>query len=241
MPKSKCEKQLETMTEERNHWKRLAQEKADKVSQLERQLERNSIYAHAFTDGFKSIDKEIDRLQRERDITQAESEIRRRIFEQLIPHEIITNDDINPDTVHIGISVLFRYGIDPKDWNGKVFYAEFHGDLDSAIHEVLPPVILAAKRVPLPSDIAGSLDGISEADLLQLLHDLAVYRYGIPEGYNQKRHETFENLAAQMMESGFYTDRNHARTRFNQVIDRTFNNAEKRHKATVKLLNAGDS
>jgi len=64
MTKSKCEKQLERMTQERDHWRSKAEERAGRITDLERQLERAQIYGRSFANG---IDGEIDRLQRERD------------------------------------------------------------------------------------------------------------------------------------------------------------------------------
>lgn len=65
--KSKSEQKLERMTEERDHWKRIATQKDNVIVDLQRQLERVGIYSKGFSAGFFEIDNQIGVIQKERD------------------------------------------------------------------------------------------------------------------------------------------------------------------------------
>lgn len=238
MTKSKCEQELEKMREERDHWRRLAQERKEENSELKRYIERQNIYAKAVRAGLSEVDNEMARIQRERDAALFQIDVMNNFIPENSPIHAILAHDLEPGTIHIGIAYAFRFGSGKDDWEGDVQYSDFYGSYDEALQETLPAILLATKRVPLPSDFAGSLDGISEIDLIQILHKLSIYRYGQSAKYKEKRHEAFDNVCNQMMATGFYADRNDALNRFYKFIDRTFENAEKRHGATGKLLNS---
>lgn len=68
MGKSKCETDLEKMTENRDHWRAKAQERDSKITDLTQQLQRQAMFVKAFSVGtMKSLDEDIKRLQQELD------------------------------------------------------------------------------------------------------------------------------------------------------------------------------
>ena len=68
MMKSDCEKRLERMQTERDHWRNKAREKDATIADLRRQLERAQMWESAFAGGVRAdMDKQIEQLQVERD------------------------------------------------------------------------------------------------------------------------------------------------------------------------------
>ena len=68
MSKSKCETELEAMTEERNHWRELAQARDEENRTLRNQIERQAIISSVFLQGApQRMSEEIAHLQNERD------------------------------------------------------------------------------------------------------------------------------------------------------------------------------
>jgi len=64
----KCEQELKAIRAERDHWKRIAQERGQAIQNLTNRLERAEMYADAFTSGaMPKLDERIERLQTERD------------------------------------------------------------------------------------------------------------------------------------------------------------------------------
>jgi ferric-dicitrate binding protein FerR (iron transport regulator) len=68
MSKSKCERELEEMTKERDHWRKKAHEHAAENAELRRQIERMQIHAGALGAGMVGhYERAIERLQIDRD------------------------------------------------------------------------------------------------------------------------------------------------------------------------------
>lgn len=239
MTKSKCEQELEKMREERDHWRRLAQERKEENSELKRYIERQNIYAQAFKAGLSVVDQELLRIQRERDAALFQINVMNQYVPDNSPVEVILRRDIEPGTIKVGIAVAFRFGPGKDDWEGDVYYSDFHGTYEEAMQQTLPSILLASKQVPLPSDISSPPDGISMLDLMPILDELAAYRYGQPEKYEEKRREAFDKVCNQMLATGLYKDgRSDAMNSFYHFVKRTFEAAEKRYSATQRMLHS---
>lgn len=73
MSKSKQDSELDELRAERDHWRRIAQERGDENAELHRQLERQSVHAGVFgIDAPRRYDEAMQRFQQERDAARTE-------------------------------------------------------------------------------------------------------------------------------------------------------------------------
>ncbi len=128
----------------------------------------------------------------------------------------------------VGIVALFRDDAGPEV-KKFVAYNVYPGTGQEAFDHFALELAYASNRMPSLADVGNQqLDGVSAWDLLEIFRELTPVRYlQDKDTYVTKRLELFDKYWPQMEATGLYTDRNHARTRFSQIVDRTFETAEK--------------
>ena len=248
MSKSKCDIELEKMEAERNYWRDLAKKRGVEIQDLRNRIERQAITTSAITRGaLPELEQSYARLQTERDEWREEAAALRGILTSTTPGWVITQEQIEPGTVEIGIGLILRYGNEPTEWKATSLSKTFYGTYDDAFNEVLPAVVLAAARVPEPSDIMpkGELPGLTKADIQTVLHDLAaVYWRDDEKEYERLRGEAFDNYWPIMKKNErgkeLIPDRNKLHTQFNTAIDGAFRRLRERRGKQHDMLEPGE-
>lgn len=222
----------------------------DKYDAIQDELEKAKItlmFAHGGTqtvvEEAQRQQREIEELKVERDEAIQEASAARKLAFVYFPAEAMFADDLEPGKIRVGMTILFRYGNEIDDYEFLPITSDFHGSLEEAKNEIWPQVILASKGVPLPSDIAGYFNGLTRSEFHGVLHDLAPYWTGdrTDTFYIQMRQECFDRDYDKMAEriraiGEGASDRHNIHINFNNVINRSFEAMDKRHKATNALL-----
>ncbi len=244
MSKSKCDAELEQMTAERDHWRTIAKQRAEDVRRLQNQVDRQSTLSGAvFRGAAAELDQAYAKLQEERDQWRDKAVDLHNVINFTLPGWVIEHQDIESGTVEVGISLILRYGNGASEWKASRLSKVFHGTYEQALNEILPAVVLAAARVPEPSDLMpkGELPGLTKADIYDTLHDLAApYWLDNEREYKRLRNEAFDKHWPRMEQTerskGLIPDRNKLHVQFDRAIDGAFERLRGRRGKTIEML-----
>ncbi len=182
MSKSKCEKQLEKMTTERDHWRGKTDEYKQQVEEMQRQLdardnhlkdlqrkfERMGMFMERMNYGQIKGDEQIEQLQIERDDLKAQViELEKRlnlVKPQILkdsPHDVELHDNVNLVTGAVYVTN------DPKLWTVIKFN---------------DPVVRYGDRKQLEADLTAKfrllmMGAVTEADLRTNFYDKEIKPY----------------------------------------------------------------
>lgn len=221
MTKSKRDKKLESMTAERDHWRKLALEKDEQLQALEQQLIEVKLWnaGGAVREGAAIINHLNQRL---------------RHYEQIIPPVVIErlNDWQNSktDTVEVTHIALLR---DFNTWTVEHVFGdsfEIAGTMEHA-RQVAIGQLIYATGAPVPMEYVKLPHGIDENDAQVIINELAKYRH-VPDQFEQRRLELFsqywEKMKGHYLNEDGTPNRNSARTHFTAFVKRTFDNVDNR-------------
>lgn len=220
--------ELETVQSALNKQRKANQQLQQESASQRRQLEQQAIDLKALANGTVNIYRdEIARLIKERDT------YRDQFLELMhnLPIDVIdaSRRDIPEGYTLIGLTLFGRDSSDPNPdaLHGDVML--WSGNRREAIPEVFKLMYAGLYPTPLPTDVGRqAMDGLTEDDMQSILEILTHYRDNQPQNYDTERRNLFNQYWPQIEQSGYYQNRTHAQTRYNQFIERTFENRDRR-------------
>jgi hypothetical protein len=223
----------------------------ERVAELETMLETAAAFtAGGVAGGLDAVNKlrsqdrkTIEALRRQNAELIYQLENSFRLSGRTIQHELAEVREFNPyiergEACTVWIKAWVRHKVQGDDsvilYETPPFF--YPGNRQQAEHELPRRLIEIASRTPVIEDVTSQIyDGVLTSDeLLSIAIDLAPYKYGVVEGYKEKRIKAFNKVWTKIQAMGQYhpstgpRPRKRAKKDFFRVLDTIYSNREKR-------------